>query len=126
MSNALVKIKNAQLSKKSVVDVPYSRFLYEFAGLLKVHGYILGAEDLVDGNRRKISINLGYDVTGVGLIKDLVRISKSGRRVYVNASKIPRYYSGYAAVFLSTSKGLLVDKEALKKNVGGELFCYVL
>lgn len=127
IADYLTRLRNAIQAKHRVVDVPASGMKKEITKILKEKGYILNYkfEDEV-GYQGNIKIALKYNPeTKVSAIKALERISKPGLRQYCDTDSIPRVLNGLGIAIISTSKGLVTDKEAKDLNVGGEVLCYV-
>jgi small subunit ribosomal protein S8 len=127
IADYLTRVRNAIQAKHRVVDIPASGMKKEITKILKEKGYILNYkfEDEV-GYQGNIKIALKYDPeTKVSAIKALERISKPGLRNYCHTDNIPRVLNGLGIAIISTSKGVITDKEALSLNVGGEVLCYV-
>ena len=127
IADYLTRVRNAIMAKHRVVDIPASNLKKEMTKLLKEKGYILNYkfEDEV-GHQGNIKIALKYNPeTKVSAIKALERISKPGLRQYCDSTNIPRVLNGLGIAILSTSKGVITDKEARELNVGGEVLCYV-
>jgi small subunit ribosomal protein S8 len=127
IADYLTRVRNAIMAKHRVVDVPSSGIKKEITKLLKDKGYILNYkfEDEV-GYQGNIKIALKYHPeTKVSAIKALERISKPGLRQYCDTDSIPRVLNGLGIAIISTSKGVITDKEAKELNVGGEVLCYV-
>ena len=127
ISDYLTRLRNAIKAGHKVVDIPASGLKKEMTKILKEKGYILNYkfEDEVNyqGN---IKIALKYHPeTGISAIKNLKRISKPGLRRYCNSTEVPRVLNGLGVAIISTSKGVITDKEARDLNVGGEVLCYV-
>ncbi len=127
IADYLTRIRNAQAAKHRVVDIPASKIKKEITKILKDKGYILNYkfEDEVNyqGN---IKIALKYHPESrVPAIKSLKRVSKPGLRQYCDSDNIPRVLNGLGIAILSTSKGVMTDKEAKVEGVGGEVLCYV-
>jgi len=123
IADALSAIKNASLVKKAEVVIPYSKLLLEVANILKNCGYIENFKEITAPYKR-IKIYLRYE-DGKGVITEMKRISKQSRRVYVDKEHIPTVLGGYGVAIISTSQGVLTDREAKKRGVGGEVICYV-
>ncbi len=123
----LTRIRNAQKAGKRVVEVPRSRVREEITRILKDQGYILSYKvDREKNVQGTIKIALKYDpITGEPVIKKIGRISKPGLRKYSSAADLPRAINGLGITIISTSKGIMTDKQARKLNVGGEVLCYV-
>jgi small subunit ribosomal protein S8 len=127
IADYLTRLRNAIQAKHRVVDVPASGLKKEITKILKEKGYILNYkfEDEV-GYQGNIKIALKYNPeTKVSAIKALERISKPGLRNYCHTDDIPRVLNGLGIAIISTSKGVITDKEAKELNVGGEVLCYV-
>ena len=123
ISDMLARIRNAHNALLPTVAVPHSKIKENIAGILKQQGYIQGF--IVEGKIPK-TITLTLKYTGKkGVIEGLRRISTPGLRHYVGATEIPRVRAGLGVAIISTSQGVMTGHEARKKNVGGELLCYV-
>ena len=124
IADFLTRIRNAAQARKVRVEIPASKTKVGLAEILKSHGYIYDYQ-IVDDNKQKIiNVVLKYK-NGVSAITGLKRISKPGLRVYKNADELPRVLNGLGTAVISTSKGLLTDKEARTQLVGGEVLCYI-
>jgi small subunit ribosomal protein S8 len=123
ISDLLTRIRNANRALLPAVEVPHSRIKESIAGILKREGYI--ADFAVEGKLPKtIKLKLKYQGKK-SIIEGLQRVSTPGLRRYVGATEIPRVRGGLGVAVLSTSEGLLTDVQARRKNLGGELICYV-
>ena len=123
ISDMLTRIRNANRALLPVVEVPHSKTKESIAGILKREGYV--ADFVVEGKLPKtIKVKLKYQGKK-SIIEGLRRISTPGLRRYVGASEIPRVRGGLGVAVISTSEGLLTDTQARKRNIGGELLCYV-
>ena len=123
ISDMLTRIRNANRALLPTVELPHSRIKESIAGILKREGYI--ADFAVEGKLPKtIKLKLKYQGKK-SIIEGLRRVSTPGLRRYVGATEIPRVRGGLGVAVLSTSEGLLTDMQARKKNLGGELICYV-
>ena len=123
ISDLLTRIRNANRALLPAVEVPHSRIKESIVGILKREGYI--AEFAVEGKLpRTIKLKLKYQGKK-SIIEGLRRVSTPGLRRYVGATEIPRVRGGLGVAVLSTSEGLLTDVQARRKNLGGELICYV-
>ena len=123
ISDMLARIRNANLALLPTVAMPHSRMKESIADILKREGYIF--DFAVEGKLPKtIKLKLKY-VGKKSVIEGLKRISTPGLRRYVGATEIPRVRGGLGVAVVSTSEGLMTDTQARKKNVGGELLCYV-
>ena len=123
ISDMLTRIRNAHAALLPTVEIPHSKIKESIAGILKKEGYI--SEVNVEGKPLKtIKLKLKY-VGRKGVIEGLRRISTPGLRNYVGSTEIPRVHAGLGISIISTSQGVMSGQEARKKNVGGELLCYV-
>ena len=125
IADMLTRIRNANTAKKSSVDVPASNMKKAIAQILFEQGYIKSFEEIKDEKQGIIRITLKYDENGKRVISGLRRISKPGLRVYVNKDELPKVLNGLGIAIISTSKGIMTDKEARKQNLGGEVLAYV-
>jgi small subunit ribosomal protein S8 len=127
IADYLTRVRNAILAKHRVVDIPASNIKKEMTKILKDKGYILNYKFEEDqGYQGNIKIALKYHPeTKVSAIKGLKRISKPGLRQYCHSENIPRVLNGLGIAIISTSKGVITDKEAREQNIGGEVLCYV-
>lgn len=127
ISDFLTRIRNASSAKHRVVDIPASNLKKEMTKILFEKGYILNYK-FVDGENPQGTIKIAlkyHPVSKVSAIKSLTRISKPGLRKYAQADNLPRVINGLGIAIISTSKGVMTDKEARRENVGGEVLCYV-
>ena len=127
IADYLTRVRNAQMAEHRVVDVPASNMKKSITKILHDKGYILDYkfEDTTN-NQGNIKIALKYNTrTKLPAIKKLVRISKPGLRKYADSTTLPRVINGLGIAILSTSKGVITDKEARNFNVGGEVICHV-
>ena len=123
ISDMLARTRNASRALLPAVEIPHSRIKESIAGILKKEGYI--SDFAVEGKLpKKIKLKLKYQGKKC-VIEGLRRISTPGLRRYVGATKIPRVRGGLGVAMVSTSEGVLTDNEARKRNLGGELICYV-
>ena len=125
IADMLTRIRNANMVRHDMVEVPASKLKREIAEILKREGFIRDAEYIDDGKQGILRIFLKYGPNNERVITGIKRISKPGLRVYVKKDEIPRVLGGLGIAILSTSKGVMTDKEARKANVGGEVICYV-
>jgi len=122
----LTRIRNAIMARHKVVEIPASNVKKEMTRILFEKGYILNFKFIEDGKQGVIKIALKYDpVSKEPAIKSLKRISTPGLRQYTGYRSLPRVLNGLGVAILSTSKGLMTDKEANLQQVGGEVLCYV-
>lgn len=126
VSDMLTRIRNGGIAKIDSVNVPYSKFKAEITKILDKEGYIKGYEIRKDeGAGGIIKIYLKYSKDKGCSISGLKRISKPGLRVYVQKDEIPKVLGGFGTVILSTSRGVLTDKDARKQQTGGEVICFI-
>lgn len=126
IADYLTRIRNAQLARHRMVEIPSSRLKKSMTEILYNQGYILKYKFDDEGYQGTIKIALKYDAsTGKPLIQKLTRISKPGLRKFSGADSLPRVINGLGIAIISTSKGVMTDKQARKENVGGEVLCYV-
>lgn len=126
IADYLTRIRNAVAAKHRVVEVPSSNLKKEMTKILYNKGYILSYKFNDEEVKKTIKIALKYHPeTKLAAISSLVRISKPGLRKYSNAKELPRVLNGLGIAILSTSKGVITDKEARKLNVGGEVLCFI-
>lgn len=125
IADMLTRIRNGNNAKHEIVDVPASNMKKEIAQILVDEGYIKGFDVIDDGKQGIIRIQIKYGKNNERVISGIKRISKPGLRVYVNKDEIPKVLGGLGIAILSTSRGILTDKQAREKGVGGEVICYV-
>ena len=126
IADFITRIRNAVKANHRIVQVPASNLKKEMTKILKEKGYILDYKFDDDSKQGIIKIALKYHpVTKVPAIRNLTRISKPGLRKYAGIEKMPRVLNGLGIAILSTSKGVMTDKEAKREKVGGEVLCYV-
>jgi small subunit ribosomal protein S8 len=123
VSDMLTRIRNASLARHERAEMPASLLKKNIAEILKSEGFI--ADVRTEEDPRKLTIVLKYSRDRASAIDGIRRISRPGRRVYVRHDRIPRVLSGLGVAILSTSRGILSDKEARRQKVGGELLCEV-
>ncbi len=124
IADYLTRIRNAAKAGHKVVNIPASNTKKEMTKILKDKGYILNYKFEEDNKQGNIKIALKYNGS-LPAIEKLERVSKPGLRKYTNNQTMPRVLNGLGIAILSTSKGVMTDKEAKKLNVGGEVLCYV-
>ena len=125
LGDLLTRIRNAQMRKKSKVSTPTSRLRASVLDVLKTEGYIRGYTSVEHSDgRSEFEIELKY-FDGAPVIREIERISKPGRRVYVSVKALPRVNNGLGVAILSTPKGVMADHDARDQNVGGEILCTV-
>ena len=126
IADYLTRIRNAVMANHRVVEIPASNLKKDITKLLYDKGYILSYKFEDDDRQGIIKIALKYHPeTKTPAIRSIERVSKPGLRKYVNTNEIPRVLNGLGIAILSTSKGVITDKEARTLNVGGEVLCYV-
>jgi len=125
IADLIVRIKNAIMVSYDKVEVPSSKIKINIVKILKFEGYIRNYKIIKDSTQDIIVIYLKYNEDKSSVIKDLKRISKPSCRVYARYKKIPRVLNGLGINIISTSKGLLTDREARKMGIGGEIICSV-
>lgn len=126
IADYLTRVRNAIKAQHRVVEIPASNLKKEITKILFDKGYILNYKFEEEGTRGSIKIALKYNpVDKVNAIKKLIRISTPGLRKYVGHKDIPRVLNGLGIAILSTSKGVMTDKEARDLRIGGEVLCYV-
>jgi small subunit ribosomal protein S8 len=126
IADYLTRVRNAIMAKHKVVEIPASNVKKEITKILFDKGYILSYKFEEDEKQGIIKIALKYHpISKVSAIKSLKRISKPGLRKYSDVDNLPRVLNGMGIAILSTSRGLMTEKEARKENVGGEVICYV-
>ncbi len=124
ISDMLTRIRNASKAKKIVVDIPSSNLKKNLAEILKQQKFINDYSIVEDNKQNILRINLKYS-NGKSAISGSSRISKPGLRVYKKSKEMPRVLNGLGVAVISTSQGLLTDKEAKKRSLGGEVLCYI-
>jgi|TARA_B110000285_G_scaffold229440_1_gene294151 small subunit ribosomal protein S8 len=126
ISDYLTRLRNAISARHKVVEIPRSNVKKAITQILMDQGYILNFKEIKDEKQGIIKIALKYNnKTKDSAIRNLTRISKPGLRKYTGVDSMPRVLNGLGIAIISTSKGLITDKEARKHNVGGEILCYV-
>ena len=124
IADFLTRVRNAQMARHKVVEIPASNIKKEITKILDEKGYILSHKFEEDGKQGIIKIALKY-ANNVPAIRKIERVSTPGLRKYCGADELPRVLNGLGIAILSTSKGVITDKEARNQNIGGELICYV-
>jgi small subunit ribosomal protein S8 len=126
IADYLTRVRNAIMAKHKVVEIPASKLKREITKILFDKGYILSYKFEDDDKQGIIKIALKYHpISRVSAIKSLKRVSRPGLRKYSDVENLPRVLNGMGIAILSTSRGLMTEKEARKENVGGEVICYV-
>ena len=124
IADYLTRVRNASKARKVRVEIPSSKMKIKLSDILKSRGYIVDYEVIEDSKQNKINILLKYK-DGLPAISGLKKISKPGLRVYKKSTEMPRVLNGLGTAVISTSKGLLTDKEARQQLQGGEVVCYI-
>jgi small subunit ribosomal protein S8 len=125
VSDLITRIRNANRANHEKVDIPASRLKQEVVRLIKEEGFIRNYKVLEDKRQGMIRVFLKYGPNRERVISNLERISKPGRRVYTPADQIPRVLGGLGVAILSTSQGVMTDRQARRARVGGEVLCYI-
>ena len=125
IADMLTRIRNANSARHENVVVPASRMKKEIAKILLDEGFINGFSVEEDGKQGMMTVELKYGPNGEKVITGIKRISKPGLRVYVKAGEVPRVLGGLGIAIVSTSQGIMPDREARKNGIGGEVLCYV-
>lgn len=126
IADYLTRIRNAQKAGHKIVEIPSSKLKKGITEILYAQGYILKYKfDDEAGKQGIISIALKYDSARKPVIRELGRISRPGLRQYTSAEQMPKIINGLGIAIVSTSKGLMTDKQARQEHVGGEVLCYV-
>jgi small subunit ribosomal protein S8 len=125
LGDMLTRIRNGAARRKSSVTTPASNLRARVLDVLQAEGYIRGYTEVAyDNGKTEISIELKY-YEGASVIREIARVSKPGRRVYVSVKSIPQVANGLGITILSTPKGVMADHQAREQNVGGEVLCSV-
>ncbi len=125
IADMLTRIRNANSNKSETVLIPQSKTKLAIAEILKEEGYIVDFKNVESDGIKMIEVTLKYGPNGEKVIQGLKRISKPGLRIYSNAEQLPKVLNGLGIAIVSTSKGIITDKNARKLNVGGEVLAYV-
>ena len=125
VADMLTRIRNANTAKHESVDVPASNLKKAIAKILLDEGYIKSYEVVEDGTQGVIRIQLKYLAGKEKVISGLRRVSKPGLRIYSNAAELPKVMKGLGTAIISTSKGVMTDREARKMNIGGEVLAFI-
>ena len=125
IADLLTRIRNGNHARHKSVDIPASNIKKEIAKILLDEGYIKNYDLVEDNKQGIIKIDLKYAQSGERVISGIKRISKPGLRVYVKCEDVPKVLGGLGIAIISTSKGIITDKVAREKGVGGEVICYI-
>lgn len=124
IADMLTRIRNGQKARKVNVTMPSSTAKVAVAGVLKDEGYITGFSTEGDGNKRSLTVELKY-YEGAPVIERIERVSKPGLRIYRSTEEIPKVLGGLGVAIVSTSAGVMSDRQAREKGIGGEVLCVV-
>ena len=125
IADMLTRIRNANQMKHLTVLVPASKIKLEILNVIKQEGYIEDVEFVEDGKQGEIKVTLKYTDKKERVIKGITRISKPGLRVYAKSTEMPKVLNGLGVAVVSTSNGVMTDREARQKNLGGEFIAYI-
>ena len=125
ISDMLTRIRNALAMKKQEVVLPYSKFKHSLADILEKQGKLEKTAVEEQGNFKFLKLVLKYDDSGTSVISGVSRVSKPGQRIYSKAKKIPKVKLGNGITIVSTSRGLMTDKQAKAEKIGGEVICQI-
>ena len=125
IADFITRIRNAQQARHRWTDIPSSNLKVRMALLLKLEGFIKDFVIVEDDKQNILRVYLKYTPDGAGVIAGLKRVSRPGRREYVTADKLPRVRNGLGIAILTTSKGVITEKQARKERLGGEVLCEV-
>ena len=125
IADLLTRIRNASAAKHDSVEVPASNMKKSIVQILVDEGYVKNFTVVEDGKQGMIKINLKYGEGKTSVIKGLKRVSKPGLRIYSNAEELPKVIKGLGVAIISTSKGVMTDRQARKENVGGEVLAFI-
>jgi small subunit ribosomal protein S8 len=125
VADMLTRIRNANTVGHTSVDIPASKMKKSIAGILTEEGYIKGYDVIDDDKQGTIRVHMKYGTEKEKVISGIKKISKPGLKVYAKANEVPRVLGGLGIAIISTSNGVISDREARKLGVGGEVICYV-
>mgnify|MGYP003828669987 FL=1 len=125
ISSMITQIRNALAVKKPFISIPASNFKYDLASLLADLGYLRSVSRVGRGVKKYLKIELKYNNNGESVLRQIKKISKPGQRIYLPSHEIKSVKSGLGCLIVSTSSGLMTNKEAKKKGLGGEIICEV-
>lgn len=125
IADMLTRIRNANDAKHETVDIPASKMKKAIADILVSEGYVKNAQIIEDGKQGIIRVTLKYGQGKTKILQGLRRVSKPGLRVYSNCEDMPRVMNGLGVAIVSTSKGIMTDKQARALNIGGEIVAFV-
>lgn len=126
IADMLTRIRNANLARHKSVNIPSTKMTRNIAKVLKEEGFVGDMSETVDGPKRTMTVELKYKgKTRQPIIRNLTRVSKPGLRVYSNRKDLPRVLGGIGIAIISTSSGVMTDRDARHQGVGGEVLCYI-
>lgn len=125
ISNLLTNIRNAAHARKETVDIPAFKLGQKILDIFKTDGYIEDFRLMKDDKQGMLKVYLKYEKNKTSVIIGLKRISRPGLRVYAKGDRIPRVINGLGTAVISTSRGVMTDREARKTKIGGEVLCYI-
>ena len=125
IADMLTRIRNANNAKHDTVDIPASNMKKAIADILADEGYIKNVQIIEDNKQGVIRVTLKYGPNKSKILQGLRRVSKPGLRIYANSKEMPRVMNGLGIAIVSTSKGIMTDKQARALNIGGEVLCFV-
>ena len=125
IADMLTRIRNSMMARHEKVDIPASKLKVEVARILKEEGYIVGYKTIEEGPQGVLRLMLRRTTDGTRVIQGIQRVSKPGRRIYVNKGEIPRVQGGLGINIISTSRGLMTGRQAIREGVGGEILANV-
>ncbi|MEB3250951.1 MAG: 30S ribosomal protein S8 [Cyanobacteriota bacterium] len=126
IADMLTRIRNANLARHQTVTIPSTRMTHSIAKVLKEEGFIADFSEVTETSRSELVLALKYKgKTRQPIIRNLTRVSKPGLRVYSNRKELPRVLGGIGIAIISTSSGIMTDRDARRQGIGGEVLCYV-
>lgn len=125
ISDMLTRIRNAQAARHSEVVLPFSKLKQNLANILRQERFLKNVDQSQEAGRKSLVLTLQYQANGAPAIKNIRRVSRPGRRVYRKKDELPSVLSGYGLALISTPAGLMTNKEARKRGLGGEIICEV-
>jgi small subunit ribosomal protein S8 len=125
IADMLTRIRNAVTAKHEYVNIPASKMKLAIADVLRKEGFIRSCDVVDEGQRKLMRVELSYTGKKEPVLSGLQRVSKPGLRVYVQKKEIPRVYGGLGIAILSTPQGVMSGQDAWRRQIGGEIICYV-
>ena len=125
MADMFTRIRNAASARHQNVRIPASNVKRAVAGVLREEGFIREVQEVEDGPRKFLELEITYGEDRKALLSGIRRVSRPGLRVYVNKQEIPRVFGGLGVAVMSTSQGVMSGREAWRRKIGGEVLCYV-